>query len=84
MIQLIQTLTLDEVDCLLLENCKIGWKAGSLWNKEQGGREEKIADWPEPHGQACLGESPELAWHFGDQVTGSILHSLVKWSATET
>lgn len=55
MIQLIQTLTLDEMDSLLLENCEIGWKAGSFYGIKNKGEGEKIADWPKPHGQPSLG-----------------------------
>lgn len=51
-----------------------------LWKKEQGGGEEKIADWPEPHGQPCLGGKAQSwlgTWGSSDWI---YIAFLVKWS----
>lgn len=51
-------LTLYGVDCLHLENCKIGLKAGCfsrVRNKEQGREKEEISDGLGPHSQPCFG-----------------------------
>lgn len=51
-------LTLYEVDDLLLENCKMGRKAGNfhrIKNKEQRKKKGKKSDWLGLHGQARSG-----------------------------
>ena len=67
-------LTLHEVYSLLLENCKMGWKAEGFYrvkNKEQGTEKLKVSEWLGPHNQPCLGmRKPRIGLVFGEWLTG--------------